>query len=219
MLWHEVMSSLPPNPPSELPLRTLDESSVDPDPIRQFAAWFQQAVDAGLAEPTAMTLATATRAGRPSARIVLMKGFDHEGFTFFTNYESRKSAELEQNPFAAAVFYWQALDRQVRITGRVERISAQESEAYFRTRPIGSRLGAWASAQSRALSSRRELEARVREMEQRFAGQRVPLPPFWGGYRLRPDAVEFWQGRPDRLHDRLLYSAQGEQWNLERLFP
>ncbi|HWQ15216.1 MAG TPA: pyridoxamine 5'-phosphate oxidase [Roseiflexaceae bacterium] len=198
----------------------LDEADADPDPIRQFRIWFDAAVAAGLAEPNAMTLATATPDGRPSARIVLLKGFDEAGFVFFTNYESRKGRELAANPWAALVLHWQPLARQVRIEGRVAPVASAESDAYFATRPLGAQLGAWASAQSRPIPGRAALERRVQELEAQFQGGEVPRPPHWGGYRLAPERIEFWQGRPSRLHDRLLYTrAPGAAWEIQRLAP
>ena len=202
------------------PQTGLAEGDLDPDPIAQFQRWFAAAEAAGLLEPTAMTLATATPDGRPSARMVLLKQVDAGGFVFYSNYGSRKAEELAANPRAALVFWWAALMRQVRVEGRVERTSRERSAAYFQTRPAGSRLGAWASEQSRVLPDRAALDRRVAELTARFAGGDIPLPPFWGGYRLVPDAVEFWQGRPDRLHDRLRYrrGAAGG-WTVERLAP
>ena len=198
----------------------LDEAHVGPDPVAEFDRWFSQAQDAKALEPNAMTLATATRAGAPSARIVLLKGYDERGFVFFTDYRSQKGTELEQNPQASLVFFWPELERQVRITGTVERTSAQESEAYFRSRPRGSRLGAWVSHQSRVIPSRAQLESGLREVEERFPTDDVPLPPHWGGYRLRPEKVEFWQGREDRLHDRIRYMRKKNGgWQVERLSP
>lgn len=197
----------------------LDEHDARPDPIEQFARWFTDAVAAGLEEPNAMTLATATADGRPSARMVLMKEFDARGFVFFTSYTSRKARELDANPRAALVFFWQALLRQVRVVGRVEHASAEESDAYFRSRPPEAQLGAWASAQSTPLSGRAALDARFVELQAEYAGQAVPRPPQWGGYRLVPDEVEFWQGRPHRLHDRLLYQRAGPAWTITRLAP
>jgi pyridoxamine 5'-phosphate oxidase len=197
----------------------LDERDVSEDPVVQFSRWFAEAEQAQVAEPNAMTLATATAAGAPSARQVLLKGFDQRGFVFFTDYRSRKGQELEANPQAALVFYWGELERQVRITGTVERTTLQESEAYYRTRPLGSRLGAWVSHQSQVISSRGQLETGLREVEQRFSRAEVPLPPYWGGYRLRPVEVEFWQGRESRLHDRIRYTREGERWRIERLSP
>ena len=198
----------------------LSESDMDADPIRQFAAWFQQALAANLPDPNAMTLATATPDGQPSARIVLLKAFDATGFTFFTNYEGRKARELTANARAALLFFWPELQRQVRIEGIVERVSEAESDDYFRSRPLGSRLGAWASAQSEVIASRDVLEERVRQAVQRFPDGEVPRPPFWGGFRVRPLSIEFWQGRPDRLHDRLRYQrVPPEGWHIERLSP
>jgi pyridoxamine 5'-phosphate oxidase len=183
----------------------LSEMDMDADPLRQFAAWFQEALKANLPEPNAMVLATATADGQPSARMVLLKVFDERGFTFHTNYEGRKSRELAANPQAALLFFWPELQRQVRIEGTVERLSESESDEYFRSRPLGSRLGAWASPQSEVISGRAVLEERVRETERRFPNGEIPRPQFWGGFRVRPLALEFWQGRADRLHDRLRY--------------
>jgi pyridoxamine 5'-phosphate oxidase len=197
----------------------LQASDLDPDPIKQFEQWLEQALVAGLVLPNTMALATATPDGRPSARMLLLKGLDERGFTFYTNYESQKGTELATNPHAALVFYWAELERQVRVTGRAERVSRAESEAYFRTRPFGSRLGAWASPQSEVISSRAVLEDRVRELSLEYLGENVPLPPFWGGFRLYPDEVEFWQGRGNRLHDRFRYRRQGNDWIVERLAP
>lgn len=197
----------------------LDEREVDPDPLRQFARWFAEAERAEVAEPTAMTLATATPDGVPSARMVLLKGFDPRGFTFFTDYRSQKGRELEANPRAALVFYWGELDRQVRIGGRVTRLSPEESEAYFRTRPRGSRLGAWSSHQSAVLPDRAALEARFREVAARYPEGEIPLPPYWGGYLVAPEVFEFWQGRENRLHDRVRYRREGGSWRIERLSP
>jgi pyridoxamine 5'-phosphate oxidase len=199
---------------------SLREADVDPDPIRQFGAWFREAEAAAVPEPYAMTLATADDRGRPSARVVLMRGCDERGFAFFTNYESRKGRELVANPFAALVFFWHELERQVRVEGRVERTSEAESDAYFRGRPPGARIGAWASRQSEVVPSREALEDQMRQFERRFPGDDVPRPPHWGGYRVVPDVVEFWQGRPNRLHDRLQYRrGEGGAWLIERLSP
>jgi pyridoxamine 5'-phosphate oxidase len=199
---------------------SLDEDELDPDPIRQFELWFTAANESGAPEANAMTLATATPEGRPSARMVLLRGADARGFSFFTNYESRKARELEANPFAALVFFWQELERQVRIEGRVERVSDDESDRYFHSRPKGARIGAWASPQSQVVASRLVLEARFLEFERRHAGEIVPRPVNWGGYRLVPDSIEFWQGRPNRLHDRLRYSRSPDgSWVIERLAP
>jgi pyridoxamine 5'-phosphate oxidase len=197
----------------------LDESDVDPDAIRQFARWFDDASRAELLEPNAMTLATATVDGAPSARMVLLKGADERGFSFFTDYRSRKGRELEANPRAALVFHWAELERQVRITGTVTRLSREENELYFLSRPRGSRLGAWTSHQSSVVGTRADLEERLEAMTARFDGGDVPLPPFWGGFRLRPGAIEFWQGRENRLHDRILYHREGDAWRVERLSP
>jgi pyridoxamine 5'-phosphate oxidase len=196
----------------------LAEADVDADPVVQFGRWFEQATQAGLLEPSAMTLATATPDGRPSARMVLLRGFDERGFCFYTNYESRKAAELAANPRAALVLWWDALERQVRIEGRVEPTSRAESEAYFASRPPGSQLSAAASPQSQVID-RATLERRVAELATSLPDGMVPLPDFWGGYRLTPEVVEFWQGRPNRLHDRLRYRRAGDAWVIERLAP
>jgi len=213
-------------PPSIADLRReyararLDERDVSHDPIVEFARWFAQAQEVQVRDANAMTLATATADGAPSARIVLLKAFDERGFVFFTDYRSRKGAELEANPRAALVFYWGELERQVRISGEVTATSAEESERYFRSRPLGSRLGAWASHQSQVIAGRAGLEADLREIEARYADGDVPLPPYWGGYRVEPDAIEFWQGRESRLHDRIRYVREGERaWRVERLSP
>jgi len=200
-------------------LGSLDVTDVDPDPIRQFHTWFAQALDAKLPEPNAMTVATVDAEGRPAARILLIKGVDERGFVFFTNYESRKGRELAANPHASLLFHWIELERQVRIEGKVEKTSAAESDAYFASRPPGSRIGAWASAQSEVIASRAALEARERECREKY-GENPPRPPHWGGYRLAPDRIEFWQGRPSRLHDRIRYTrAGGSDWRIDRLSP
>lgn len=198
---------------------TLRDGDIAGDPIAQFARWFQEALNSGLSEPHAMTLATADTAGRPSARIVLLKDYDQRGFTFFSNYDSRKGEDLVANPQAALLFHWVELERQVRIEGRVERVAPAESDEYWRSRPLGSQLGAWASPQSRVLAHREELEARLAEIGKRY-GEDPPRPPHWGGYRLIPEQAEFWQGRPNRLHDRVRYVYQGSEiWRIERLAP
>jgi pyridoxamine 5'-phosphate oxidase len=199
----------------------LDRADLDDDPVAQFGRWFDRARAADLIEPNAMTLATVSPLGRPSARVVLLKGFGPDGFVFYSNYASRKGAELAANPYAALVFWWPPLERQVRIEGRVGRTSREESEAYWRTRPPGSRLAALASAQSEAIAGREVLVRRVGELAERHRDGEVPLPEAWGGYRLLPDAFEFWQGRPDRLHDRFRYTRQPSPpgWAVERLSP
>ena len=198
----------------------MDVADVDRNPFRQFDAWFAQAVDAKLPEPNTMTLATVDSRGRPSARIVLIKGVDERGFMFFTNYESRKGRELADNPHASLLFYWIELERQVRIEGTVVKASPAESDQYYESRPLGSRIGAWASEQSQAIESRTVLEAREKEISAKY-GEHPPRPPHWGGDRLIPDAIEFWQGRPSRLHDRLLYTraVEGGDWQIARLSP
>lgn len=197
-----------------------DESTASPDPTRQFAVWFAEAVAAGIPEPNAMVLATASGDGEPSARTVLLKGHDSDGFRFFTNHTSRKGRDLAANPRACLVFPWYAVHRQVTVAGAVRRLSEQESAAYFRSRPRGSQLGAWASRQSSVLRSRAELEDRYAELEARWPEPgAVPVPDFWGGYLLVPSTVEFWQGRPDRLHDRLRYLRVDHGWQLDRLAP
>lgn len=199
----------------------LEQNDLHPDPIGQFNIWFREALEKGIKEPNAMTLATCSPDGKPSARIVLLKDVKSTGFTFFTNYESRKAQELAANPYAALVFLWLGLERQVRIEGRVEKVSAAESEAYFQSRPKGSQTGAWASPQSKVIESRAILEARVQHLNQQYENvEKLPLPNFWGGYLVKPEMIEFWQGRTSRLHDRFRYTLQADEtWKMERLAP
>ncbi len=197
----------------------LSESDVNPEPVEQFRRWFEEALAADLHEPNAMIVATASPDGLPSARVVLLKGFDDRGFVFYTNYEGRKGRELEENPRAALLFYWGELERQVRIEGTASRVSEEESDAYYAGRPRGSRLGALASEQSRVVGSREVLEGRIKNLEAEYEGRDVPRPAFWGGYRVEPEAMEFWQGRENRLHDRLVYRRGDGGWKMERLQP
>ncbi|MGP1684136.1 MAG: pyridoxamine 5'-phosphate oxidase [Giesbergeria sp.] len=200
-------------------LAGLRKRDLSADPFQQFQRWFDEARTAGVIEPNAATLATATPDGAPSARTVLLKGYDERGFVFFTNYESRKSRELAANARACLVFPWLALERQVTITGGVSRVSREETAAYFATRPVGNQLGAWASPQSEVVADRDALESSRRAAAARFAGQVIPPPPHWGGFRISPAAIEFWQGRTDRLHDRLRYRRDSQTWIVERLAP
>ncbi len=209
---------------SEYARAGLQERDVDPSPIVQLETWLREAIAAQHPEPTAMTLATATPDGEPSARVVLLKGLDERGLVFYTGYESDKGRQLAANPRACACFFWVLLERQARITGAVTRTSAEESDAYFRSRPRASQLGAWASAQSTVIAGRSELEARLEEIRTRFGEGEVPRPPQWGGYRLVPERVELWQGRPSRLHDRLRYTRistldEEARWRIDRLAP
>jgi len=197
----------------------LSEKEAGHDPMALFHTWFQEAIKGGIYLPESMALGTATPDGKPSVRLVLLKGYDEKGLVFFTNYESRKAAELDANPEATLVFHWAILQRQIRLEGSVERITPAESEAYFHSRPRGSQIGAWASKQSARLGTRAELEDRVKKYEAEFKGGEVPLPPFWGGYRLRPQSMEFWQGRASRLHDRIKFNRTGDSWSLLRLYP
>jgi pyridoxamine 5'-phosphate oxidase len=198
---------------------SLDESTVGLDPIAQFGQWFEEALKAEVMEPNAMSLATASADGAPSVRVVLLKGYDERGFVFFTDYRSQKGVELRANPRAALVLYWPELERQVRITGTTSTIAREESEAYYRTRPRGSRLGAWISHQSQVIASRKLLDDRVPELEQTFPGEDIPLPVYWGGFRVAPESIEFWQGRENRLHDRIRYVWEEGSWRIERLSP
>ncbi len=199
--------------------QALAKSEVCENPIDQFTEWFEQAFAADLLDVNAMTLSTATKQGRPSSRIVLLKGVDEAGFQFYTNYGSRKGKELSENPHAALCFYWAPLERQVRIEGEVEKVSRSTSENYFQQRPRESKLGAWASKQSNKVGSREELEKRFKEIKQRFEDQEIPLPNFWGGFLLRPQRIEFWQGRKSRMHDRICYEKLDDEWIIFRLAP
>lgn len=200
--------------------QALDEKEIDPNPFKQFEIWFKQAEAAVPILPNAMTLATAAKDGTPSARVVLLKDFDESGFVFYTNYDSAKGKELDENPVAALCFYWSELGRQVRITGTIARTSREESEAYFHTRPIDSQLGAWASDQSEVIVGRAVLEAKMEEMSTKYEGKVIPLPPYWGGCRVAPVVIEFWQNRSSRLHDRIRYRlVDGARWVVERLAP
>lgn len=204
----------------EYHLARLSEESAGFDPFALFNQWFEAAGTSGIHEPNAMVLATATAEGRPSARVVLMKGFDESGFTFFTNYESHKGRDLAVNPFAAVVFWWEPLERQVRIEGRVAKVSAAESDEYFYSRPLGSRIGAWVSQQSRVIPDRTALDQRYAETQAEYSESHPDRPHFWGGYRLVPDTFEFWQGGPNRLHDRLRFCLQPDgAWQRDRLSP
>jgi len=191
---------------------------VSTDPFELFGAWFEHARNAGFIEPNAMALATADGSGRPSVRTVLLRGWGRNGFTFYTNYESRKGTDIDANPRAALLFYWDRLSRQIRIEGNVVKMTAEESDAYFQSRPRGHRLGAWASSQSRTIEKHDDLEAKLREVEARFPGD-VQRPPYWGGFRVEPERFEFWESRPNRLHDRLVYRRDGDLWITERLAP
>lgn len=200
-------------------LAGLAEKDLAKDPFRQFEKWFAEAEAAKIIEPNAMTLATATKDGRPSARTVLLKAVDGRGFVFYSNYESRKGRELDANARAALVFPWLAMERQVIVEGPVTKVAREESEAYFHSRPRASQLGAWVSAQSTIIPDRRVLDDSLKALEQKYAGKEVPLPPHWGGWRLAPETVEFWQGRRNRLHDRLRYRREKDGWTIERLAP
>lgn len=201
-------------------LQTLVETDIATNPIEQFNKWWDEAVNSELDEVNAMTLATASASGMPSARIVLLKSFSAEGFIFFTNYNSHKGKELEENPFACLVFFWKELERQIRITGSIEKVDGAESDEYFNSRPVGSRIGAWASPQSSVIPSRETIESNLVKYQQKFAGGEITRPPHWGGFIVKPTIIEFWQGRPNRLHDRIQYSKlEDGKWKIERLAP
>jgi pyridoxamine 5'-phosphate oxidase len=198
----------------------LDEKTIERNPITQFQSWFNDATAAGLPLPEAMSLATVTPDGRPTARMVLLKQVDADGFVFFTNYQSPKAWQLDMNPYAALVFYWPQLERQVRVEGKVEKTSVEESADYFRTRPRESQIGAWASPQSEVISAREVLEQRAHELADQYCDREIDCPPHWGGFRLKPDRIEFWKGRVGRLHDRILYELQPDgSWSIKRLAP
>ena len=197
----------------------LEDQDVNPNPIFQFEKWFQEAKDAHVHEPYAMTLATANAEGHPSARVVLMRRFDETGFVFFTNYLSRKGVDILENPNAALLFFWQDLERQVRIEGTLEKVTREESEMYFQSRPHESKIGAWTSEQGRVIANRKVLDERFKEFSLKYPEEHVPCPPHWGGYILKPTCIEFWQGRPSRLHDRILFTLVNGAWNKERLAP
>ncbi len=204
---------------TEYKMRSLAETEVDTDPIKQFSHWWDEAIKSDIHEVNAMTLATVGEMGVPAARIVLLKGFDEKGFVFFTNYSSNKGEELESNPNACLVFFWKELERQVRITGVAEKISTEESIAYFNSRPDGNKIGAWASPQSLAIAGKAWLKETFDYYKERFKHGEIPKPPHWGGYRVKPVKIEFWQGRPNRLHDRILYTGENNTWKVERLAP
>lgn len=198
--------------------KSLSSSGVNSDPFKQFTKWFSETLKSGFYEPNGMAMATSSKEGKPSVRMVLLKDFDEKGFVFYSNYKSKKGKELESNPFASLLFYWDSLERQIRIEGKVEKVSKKESEDYFNTRPLKSRVGAWASNQSTVIEGRSVIMKEFLKYLAKFGGN-VPLPPTWGGYRLIPDSFEFWQGRPNRLHDRITYTRQKTGWKIERLAP
>lgn len=200
-------------------LKSLSETDVQLHPIHQFSKWWDEAILSKIEEVNAMTLSTVTKEGKPSARIVLLKGFDDTGFVFYTNYESDKGKQLHERPFASLVFFWKELERQVRIEGACVKVSDHESDEYFHSRPQGSQLGAWASAQSSIIEGRHVLEEHLNDLEHRFSTGTIPRPPHWGGFRVIPDKVEFWQGRSSRLHDRILYQKNADSWSISRLAP
>lgn len=200
-------------------LKEMSKNSVSHDPFEQFSVWMEEAINSKLIEPNAMALATAQKNGLPSVRMVLLRGFDDNGFVFYTNYESAKANDLEENPIAALLFFWPELERQIRITGDVEKITREESEKYFASRPRGHQLGAWASKQSTVIENRKLLENQFKEAEKRFENRIIPLPSYWGGYRVIPHEFEFWQGRESRLHDRIFYELESGRWKIKRLSP
>ncbi|MHB1688337.1 MAG: pyridoxamine 5'-phosphate oxidase [Ignavibacteriaceae bacterium] len=200
-------------------LQGLDESNVNPNPFKQFSKWMDEVIKSDVLDPTAMILATANKAIIPSVRVVLLRGYDENGFVFFTNYESHKGNDLISNPNASILFFWKELERQVRFTGEIEKTSAEESEEYFHSRPVESQLSAWASKQSSVIPNRQFLEKTFEELKSRYEGKEIPLPPFWGGFRLKPDNFEFWQGRENRLHDRICYRRKNNGWEIVRLSP
>ena len=200
-------------------LKSLSEHEVDQNPFAQFSVWWNEAVQSDIVEVNAMTLSTVTSTGKPSSRIVLLKGYDEEGFVFFTNYSSDKGRQLMQNHFAALLFFWKELERQVRIEGVVSKVSEEESDAYFNSRPVGSRLGAWASPQSQKISDREVLNNELMKFTEQFDQENIPRPAHWGGYRVKPTRIEFWQGRSNRLHDRILYEQDNDNWQISRLAP
>lgn len=199
--------------------QTLDERDVHIDPVLQFEKWFKEAVDAHVNEPNAMTVCTASKDGKPSARILLLRNFNEDGFVFYTNYTSRKGSEILDNPNCALLFFWPELERQVRIEGVLQKQTAEESDLYFKTRPRGSKLGAWTSEQSKVISSRDVLDKEYEILSKKYPGEDIPRPPYWGGFLLKPVSIEFWQGRPSRLHDRILYTKENGNWKIERLAP
>ena len=205
---------------NEYSLQGLRRSDLHTNPLQQFGVWFAAALTAEIPDVNAMSLATATPDGKPSVRIVLLRGFDENGFVFFTNYESEKGKQLDANPQAEVAFYWTQLERQIRISGSVERTSREDSAAYFHLRPVGSRLGAWVSKQSQVIDARQVLDSRLQQMTERYEKGEIPLPPHWGGFRIKPDKYEFWQGRPNRLHDRFRYARRADgTWMIDRLAP
>lgn len=199
--------------------QTLDERDVIANPIMQFAKWFEEAIGAQVLDPNAMTVCSATKAGKPSARILLLRNFSESGFVYYTNYTSRKGTEIAENPNCALLFFWPELERQIRIEGEVQKQTAEESDLYFKTRPRESKIGAWTSEQSKIISNREVLNKEYEKLSKKYPDENVPRPPYWGGYLLKPNTIEFWQGRPNRLHDRILYTKKNENWKIERLSP